>query len=166
MLRSLLGLVACGLVLGGCAAAMSPGARSAKDPGAREPTTIDEANEQIRLAERELTGDRDERAKAPSAAGAVAAPAAPEPPASPSPRAHESSPAEAQRSQAKAGREAESADASPTPCERACRALQSMTVAVSSLCRMTGPEDARCNQAKTTLEKSRESAKLRACGCM
>ncbi|MFO0664922.1 MAG: hypothetical protein U0174_13280 [Polyangiaceae bacterium] len=146
--------------LAGCAAGMSP--RVAAQQSAQEPTTIAEAKAQIQSAERELAGQQlreDERARSGADAnGARAAqPSAPTAPAAPQ--------AAQSAADAKAGGAPPSAQEEPSPCERACRALHSMSVAVTSLCRMTGPTDEQCTRAKGTLEKNRESARIRACGC-
>ena len=48
-------------------------------------------------------------------------------------------------------------------CSQSCRALSSMRRAVSALCRMTGDEDARCSDAKKTLEQS--ESRVARCHC-
>lgn len=160
------------MVLAGCGAAMPM--REAATPSApppREPMTIEEATEQIRVAERTLGGASATEQRptgGASASGPASAPAAAAPPAkaAPTDRAEKDEKTDAlQKNAERTDRSKETGAEEPSPCERACRALRSMSSAVNALCRMTGPADARCAQAKATLEKSRESASLRTCGC-
>ena len=111
----------------------TPSARPA-EPDTPEPTTVDEALEQIRVAKGRLTPPHD------------AAPT--KPTAQPGPH-----PAPGTQEPLHAG----------SACGDGCRAITSMRRAVTALCRMTGDDDARCKDARETLQ-SRE-AKLASCGC-
>jgi hypothetical protein len=112
------------------------------DPDA-EPETIEEAEAAIAYARAALEGgpgDGLEAAdEAPSQPGASPT-AEPAPAAPPRPKAP--------------GRD---------PCASPCRAIASMRRAVSALCRMTGDEDPRCEEARKTLEGS--EARVQRCGC-
>ena len=128
---------------------------------------MDEANEQIRLAEQTLSGMSGASAAgngSPAAAGVMPTKPALAQGVDADAKAEAAPKKNATRAQGDERAESVTKE-EPSPCDRACRALQSMTTAVNAICRMTGSDDARCAQAKSTLEKNRESASVRTCGC-
>jgi hypothetical protein len=50
-----------------------------------------------------------------------------------------------------------------SPCDTSCRAIASMRRAVSVLCRLTGEEDSRCEDARKTLAENER--RVAVCGC-
>jgi hypothetical protein len=134
-------LVIAALSLAACGGAVAPSAPARGGGAAPEPTTVEEAEQQIADAQRELGGER-------APAGQAAPPTA-------------EAPADASKKGAEATgdiRESQTAE-----CQSPCRAIASMRRAVVALCRMTGDGDARCNDAKRTLEQS--EARVAPCGC-
>lgn len=131
------GLLLVPLSLAACGGAQSPAGAS---PPAAEPvfapTTIEEAEAQIREAEAALG-----RGEAPEVATAGAA---------------------TSRAAADDAVAAEPKDRRD-PCRTSCRALASMTRAVEALCRMTSDADARCAKGRATLAESQ--ARAASCGC-
>jgi hypothetical protein len=142
-------LPACG---GGAPDVRAPESRPVVEP---EPTSIEEAQDQISRARDRLAGaaggaQPDRPGGAPAAPSADAAPAEPSP-LSPAPGAQTTTPESSGKAPSmKTGRGVveESRCASP------CRALASMRRAVTALCRMTGDTDNRCLDAKRTLAES------------
>jgi hypothetical protein len=112
----------------------------------REPTSIEEAQEQIARANADLSGDGK---KADVDKDSAVRP--------PSPGAGSTS------STTTAPREEAGRSAPADSCSQSCRALSSMRRAVSALCRMTGEEDARCSDAKKTLQQS--ESRVARCHC-
>lgn len=144
-LAVVLAVAACG------APAESPPARAPAKTVQEEPppSTVDEAQEQIRLAREQLFGATAAEPRREVQPGT----AAQEPPAEPS--ARPARPA------------APSTDARPEmqdACGKPCRALASMRRAVSALCRMTGDGDERCTSAQRTLKESEARASSCHCG--
>jgi hypothetical protein len=139
-------LAACG----GAGEAKAPAKTSEPESGARErePTSIAEAEEQIARASESLSSagdaakkaEQDQDSSAPTSPGSSASTST-----TPSPR------------------EETSKHAPADSCSQSCRALSSMRRAVSALCRMTGDEDARCSDAKKTLEQS--ESRVARCHC-
>lgn len=129
---------ACGGAAPGAAPPESPAREERPAP---EPTTIEQAEDDIARARAELAG-------APS--GAAAADSREVPSATSTPAKPESKRTE------EAGKSAEA-------CQSPCRAIASMRRAVTALCRMTGAEDTRCTDAKRTLSDS--ESKIAPCGC-
>ena len=124
--------------------AAAPQADTAGDE--REPTSIAEAQDQIDRARAAL--------EARPGAAAEETPAA-EHDAVREPEAAPSTDAAGPRQE----RSVSPADA----CASSCRALSSMRRAVTALCRMTGQEDARCSEAKRTLDAS--ASRAATCTC-
>lgn len=128
----------------------------ARAPGAvppREPATVEEAQEDIAHAKAELFGSSSKALEAPSQPGA---PGAGTPP--PSPPTSQTGSEDSRKSSSAASEETR-----PSACDKPCRALGSMRRAVEALCRMTGPGDARCVDARRTLTES--EARVGACRC-
>ena len=118
-----LGLVACG----GSAPMASTAGAPVEEP---EPTTVEQAEEQIRQARARL----EPNAKALSADAKVASESAPAAPQA----ASEPAPAPAPRSES-----------------QECRALHSLERATKALCRLTRDDDPRCKDATVALEQDR-----------
>lgn len=137
-----LALAACG---GAAEAPPRSPAKTSAPADEREPTSIEEAEEQIARARAELA--------VPGEAAGGAAPGSAQPAAEPSSDA--ARPSAAPRTEGALG----SGDA----CASSCRALSSMRRAVSALCRMTGDEDARCADARRTLGES--ESRVATCHC-
>lgn len=139
-------LAACG----GAGEAKAPAKMSEPESSARErePTSVEEAQEQIARANADLSdekakkaGDVDKDSVArPTTPGAAGSTSTTTPP-----------------------REEASRAAPADSCSHSCRALSSMRRAVSALCRMTGEEDARCSDAKKTLQQS--ESRVARCHC-
>lgn len=120
----------------------------APGPSTTEPTSVEEAQDQIARAKAELGfAPPADAAKIVQQPGAAPAP----PPPSTPPRKSSAEP------------KAESSTANADPCVSPCRAIASMRRAVGALCRMTGDDDARCSDAKKTLAES--EAKVATCAC-
>jgi hypothetical protein len=135
-------LAACG---GAGAEAKAP-AKAAEPAAAvaeREPTSVEEAQELIARANADLSssesGKKADVDKDSASSTTTAKPTSP------------------------GVREESSRSAPADSCGQSCRALSSMRRAVSALCRMTGDEDARCSDAKKTLEKS--ESRVARCHC-
>jgi hypothetical protein len=137
-------LAACG----GAGEAKAP-AKMSEPESPREPSSVEEAQEQIERARADLSlsaesskkseADKDS-ARPPSPGGAGSTGSSTPPP-----------------------REESSRAAPADSCGQSCRALSSMRRAVSALCRMTGEEDARCADAKKTLVES--ESRVARCHC-
>lgn len=110
---------------------------------APDPTSIEQAQEQIARASEELG----------------TSPAQQQPAAPPADQADTSS--ESAMREPKPSARAESK--SESACASQCRALASMRRAVVALCRMTGADDARCKDATRTLTTSEQ--RVSACSC-
>lgn len=164
------GLAAALLVaLAGCGGA-APGAASpataapeakAPDAPSGDPSTVEQAQDQIAAAKAELAAagghasaaDTSSRStqEPPSATGTSTPPAAgvARPSATPPKKASAPPPAEA--------------PTGTTSCGSPCRAIASMRRAVTALCRMTGADDTRCVDAKRTLTESQ--TRIAPCSC-
>lgn len=146
-----------GTLLVGDLAACGGAAEPPRAPGAaqpREPATVEEAQEDIAHAKAELFGGSSSKAlEAPSQPGAPGA-GTPSPPPPTSQTGSEDS---------RKSSSAVSEETRPSACDRPCRALGSMRRAVEALCRMTGPDDARCVDARRTLTES--EARVGVCRC-
>jgi hypothetical protein len=133
-------LAACG----GAGEAKAPAKASEPEAVTREPNSIEEAQQQIERARADLSPAADKKLEydhdsmSPGSTTTVK-------PTTP-PR-----------------EEASGRSAPADSCSHSCRALSSMRRAVSALCRMTGEEDARCSEAKKTLEQS--ESRVAACHC-
>jgi hypothetical protein len=149
-------LVAC--ACGG--AAERAGMPESKSPGdaprSPEPTTIEEAEQQIAAARAELAGSND----ASRFAQEPSAPAPPPPPPAAESSTSPSSPTSRPSHPPRASKATQNTD---DRCASPCRALASMRRAVTALCRMTGNDDARCVDAKRTLTDSQ--ARIAPCSC-
>ena len=147
--RSLLLFCVASLLVAACG-----GAPDAKAPESMvsEPSTVEEAQAQIARARSELGGDPSPRV---SADAAPATP--PPPPPAPAPQASR------QTEDQKKTMESAPSGAAEGQCSSPCRALASMRRAVTALCRMTGDEDARCRDARKTLQSS--EARVTPCAC-
>lgn len=157
MIRTKTGLLFFG-VAGSIALAACGGAGEAKaparaaEPAPREPTSIAEAQEQIDRARAELSLDAEAAKKAEG--DKLDKDYAPPPsPAGESTGGSVAKPTSPQEERASSG----------DSCSSSCRALSSMRRAVSALCRMTGDEDARCSDARRTLEQS--ESRVARCHC-
>jgi hypothetical protein len=113
-----------------------------------EPKTVEEAEEQIRIAQDELRGGPKAESKADSTDPAMTAPERPAPPPSPAAEPPKAGSRTAQPENA---------------CANPCRALASMRRAVTALCRMTGDTDGRCTSAQEKLKAS--EALVAKCHC-
>ncbi len=129
------------LFLAACGGAAAPAGRAPDKEAAPEPSTVEEAQQQIAQAKSDLAVRPSEPA---AATGAGAA-------ADESPKTSSSKKAES-----------DYGGTSPT-CQSPCRAIASMRRAVGALCRMTGDADARCTEAKRTLQES--EMRVASCGC-
>jgi hypothetical protein len=148
-------LAACG---GAGAGAEAKAPAKADEPAStareREPTSVEEAQELIARANADLSAseagkklevDKDSAAAPPAPGGGSTGSTTTAKPTTPGVR------------------EESSRSAPADLCSQSCRALSSMRRAVSALCRMTGDEDARCSDAKKTLEKS--ESRVARCHC-
>lgn len=138
------GLVVGLLLLAGCGA--MPGPRQSQPGVTPEPSTIEEAQarldqEEARLKRLALTRKETYASPPPSAPVPAATATVDAPPASP-----------------QAGGKAEEGG-----CQDACRALSSMKRAADTICRLAGPEDARCQTARRRVHEGEERAST--CGC-
>ncbi len=113
-----------------------------------EPTTVEEAQDQIARARAELDSRTSARANDE---------------AKKTERAPAKAPAPTTPPQGGASLREESTSTDADSCGHPCRALASMTRAVESLCRMTGENDNRCVEAKRTLTDSR--TRIASCNC-
>jgi hypothetical protein len=147
--RLLAALVVFGLVAacGGAAEqapARSPGGgRKADDAEKAPPMSVEEAQEQIRLAREQLFGPPPADARnttEPTTSSTTPREPAAEPAARPSAPRAEVQPDHQDK------------------CASPCRALASMRRAVTALCRMTGDTDERCETAQRTLKESETRA--------
>ena len=149
---SLVALTACGGAAPG-AAAPATATPEAKTPDelSGEPSTVEQAQDQIAAAKAELAAaggsssaaDKSNRyapeprndtgTSSPPSAGAARPSAAPPKSAVPTPAEHLTV---------------------TTSCANPCRAIASMRRAVTALCRMTGADDARCGDARRTLTET------------
>ena len=143
-------LAACG----GAGEAKAPAKAAEPESPSREPTSIEEAQQQIERARADLSGAADKKLEYDKDSMAP-------PPTSPGAGAGSSSTTTAKPTTAP--REETGRAAPADSCSQSCRALSSMRRAVSALCRMTGDEDARCSEAKRTLEQS--ESRVAACHC-
>lgn len=138
-------LAACGGA-GEAGEAKAPAKAMEPESSTREPTSIQEAEEQIARARADLSlGDDAGRKAEGDKLDRESAVPSQSPGASSAPREEASRPAPGDS------------------CSQSCRALSSMRRAVSALCRMTGDEDARCSGAKRTLEES--ESRVARCHC-
>lgn len=112
-----------------------------------EPTTVEEAQEQIARLHEQLGGGT-----APTGDAQRVVPAEPVAPATALPDSSSS------KGASKAAPSTED-----SRCSNPCRALASMRRAVTALCRMTGDTDTRCIDAKRTLSDSERSVSR--CSC-
>ena len=139
-------------------AAQAPEAKAPEAP-LGDPSTVEQALDQIAAAKAELAGAR-------PGAGAVekADRYAPEPQSEPSkataPSAGPARPSTAPRATRPSPADA---PAGTSSCGSPCRAIQSMRRAVTALCRMTGTDDTRCVDARRTLSESQ--ARIAPCSC-
>lgn len=159
---SLLALAACG---GAAPGALAPAttAPEAKAPDAfsGEPSTVEQAQDQISAAKAQLasagesanTADKANR-YAPEAQSATGT--------SSPPSAGAARPSAALPKKSSVPTPAD-APAGTTSCGSPCRAIASMRRAVTALCRMTGEDDARCLDAKRTLTESQ--TRIAPCSC-
>lgn len=155
--RSVASLLVLATSLAACGGA-APAARTPSNAPASQPSSVEEAEAQIAAAKADLS-----RAFAAGAsAGTSSLTPSPAPPAadstSPEPAAAPKAPSRPGMSES-----SKSARTSDDRCTMPCRALASMRTAVTALCRMTGPEDARCVDAKRTLADS--EARIAPCSC-
>jgi len=140
------GLVVGLLLLAGCGAMPGPPpSQPARDP---EPSTIEEA--QARLDQEEARLKR----VAPTKKETYASP----PPSAPAPAPTPVATAGAPPASPQAGGKAEEGG-----CQDACRALSSMRRAADTICRLAGPDDARCQTARRRVHEGEERAST--CGC-
>ncbi len=139
------GMVVGLLLLAGCGAV--PGPRQSQPPVAPEPSTIEEA--QARLDQEEARLKRLALTKKETYASP--------PPSAPAPVATATATAEAPASPQAGGRAEEGG------CQDACRALSSMKRAADTICRLAGPEDARCQTARRRVQEGEERTST--CGC-
>jgi hypothetical protein len=121
-----------------------------------EPTSIEEAQDQISRARDQLASVSSKEPGRPGS-DATGAPAAEAPPKA----ADSAGPAKTtpKPSAGKAGRPS----VDENQCSSPCRALASMRRAVTALCRMTGETDNRCRDAKRTLADS--ESRITPCSC-
>ncbi len=137
------------IALAACGGAASP-ARAPEGLAEPEPTTVEEAQQQIARAQSRLAGGASKAADPPAAASEAA------PSLEPAPATPSSEPGARPDSMTKQG-------AGNGPCPSSCRALVSMRRAVTALCRMTGVADARCVDAKRTLTGN--EGRVTPCNC-
>jgi hypothetical protein len=141
--------LACGVAA--CGGGAVPSAQTAAPPEPapeREPSTIEEAQDQISRARDGL-----------SARPGATQPAEPAPPATKAPTADVT----ASESSKTAPKPSGGVAVEEARCSSPCRALSSMRRAVAALCRMTGDSDARCIDAKRILSDSERSVSPCAC---
>jgi hypothetical protein len=140
---------------GGAAESNAPAkAASPAEPAEeREPTTVAEAQERIDRARAQL---EPARAKTDADKDSTADSAAPRAPKT------STTPPSGGTSVTTSPRE-EAAKSEANACGQSCRALSSMRRAVTALCRMTGDDDARCSDARRTLQTS--ESRVAACHC-
>ena len=152
-------LLACG---GGAPAQAPKGEPSREDVPPKTPSSIEEAQTQIREAALAL-GTEHAESKADAASTTTAQPSTPaaEAPAKASPSAPPPRSPGAAGSSPRA--EADMRATSEDRCASPCRALASMRRAVEALCRMTGESDARCTSAHETLATS--EGRVASCHC-
>jgi hypothetical protein len=144
-------LAACG----GAAGEAAPASKSPSSVRVAEPSTVEEAQEQIEAAKAQL---------ASAAAGGVST-------GSSSTSLVPGASADSSKAEDTGGKRpsrpvSEPSKRARTPddrCSMPCRALTSMRSAVTALCRMTGNEDARCVDAKRTLADS--EGRIAPCSC-
>ena len=155
-------VAACGGAAPEAAAPSQAPAAKAPDSTPGDPSTVEQAQEQIAAAKAELaaaassasasSADKSLRftPEPPSATGTDAPPAAgaSRPSAAPK-KATTPPPAEA--------------PTGTSSCGSPCRAITSMRRAVTALCRMTGADDTRCVDAKRTLSESQ--SRIAPCSC-
>ncbi len=128
-----LALFACG---GAATPATSPSERPGRVESNAEPSSVEEAAQQIKEAQAALEGRASPDMAPPASAGT---------------------------SSTTKGTEPDSGEPSSGRCVSSCRAIASMRRAVTALCRMAGPDDARCTDAKKTLESS--ESRIATCHC-
>jgi hypothetical protein len=139
-----------GLAAAACGggADMAPPRGPERVGGEKEPESIEEAQEQIRIASAELAASPSPKADDGRK---------PEPPSEPGPTTGTTT-------QQRPSATPESRATPPVnACAGPCRALASMRRAVTALCRMTGDTDDRCAAAQRTLKDS--EAKVASCHC-
>jgi hypothetical protein len=134
-------LVACGGGAESLPPRAPPGAE--KSVTTTDPSTVEEAQDQIARAKAELGTGTKRFAEPP--------PAPPPPPPTTQPKTPSDAKAES------------SSTANADPCVSPCRAIASMRRAVGALCRLTGDEDTRCSEAKKTLADS--ETRIATCAC-
>lgn len=135
-----------------------PAAAEAPEP---EPTTVEEATSQLERGasrlEQALAPKGDATVGAGPGAGAGTPPSQPQLPSVPAPaQGQPVGGGEARPQQAQEERWRE-------PCTEACRALASMRRAAETICRLAGPEDARCQGARRRVQEGEGRASP--CGC-
>jgi hypothetical protein len=163
-------LASVGIVVAGASGCAAKGAAgAARFPEEPEPTTVEEAQAQVDRARARI----DASGLPPVATGTVtpAAPATAAPagpaggataPTSPTPLS-QAAPTQAEAA-AEASKSAEEQESNVgSVCDTACHAIASMRRAVGAICRLAGPQDEKCTQAKKTL--SDEEARVAGCGC-
>jgi hypothetical protein len=146
-------LAACG----GAAGERAPAAKSPSNVPVSEPSSVEEAQEQIAAAKADLA-----RASAGGVSGSSSLAPSLAPPAADSSTAEPSAVPKAP-SRPGASESSKSARTADDRCSMPCRALTSMRTAVTALCRMTGNDDARCADAKRTLADS--EGRIAPCSC-
>jgi hypothetical protein len=157
-LRSVLSLALTLVALAeGCGGAM---------PSARAPATIEDAQADLERAEADLgrvlaptPGPGATGSAAPFGAPAAAQPVAPAAPPPPPPSVASEAPKPTAPAQASAPDRAAEATAA-SPCDVACRALDSMERAADHLCALAGSADDRCSGARARVESA--EARVRA----
>lgn len=139
------------MLLGMGCAAMPPVQSTA---AAREPRTIEEAQAELDRSEARLqtspAGAPAPAAPQSSGHGDTAAPPPPPPPVAEP--AKDMRPMELKKAE----------DAAPA-CTEVCRALSSMKRAADTICRLTSPDDTRCQSARRRVHDGEERASP--CGC-
>jgi hypothetical protein len=149
---SVAALAACG----GAAGEAAPASKSPSTVRLAEPSTVEEAQEQIEAAKAQLASAA--RGVSTGSSSTSLVPGA----SADSSKAEDS----AGKRPARPGTMSEPSKGARTPddrCSMPCRALTSMRSAVTALCRMTGNEDARCVDAKRTLADS--EGRISPCSC-
>lgn len=149
--------------LAGCAAGPRMSPATPRPPAAEapepEPSTVEEATLQLDRGashlERALAPKGDATVGVEPGAGAGVPPSQPQQPPAPPP-AQPAGGGEARPQQAQEERWRE-------PCTEACRALASMRRAAETICRLAGPEDARCQGARRRVQEGEGRASP--CGC-
>lgn len=120
----------------------------------REPTTVAEAQELIARANADLSASESAKKTTDVDKDSVHPPA---------PGGGSTSTTTPEKPKTPGVREESTRNGPADSCSQSCRALSSMRRAVSALCRMTGDEDARCSDAKKTLEQS--ESRVARCHC-